>query len=393
MKALSVSNLLTDTPSDSRATEVMSLADSSDTRSRTGGTSGHTEPMGPLVFPKPGRIDALHKTWGLLEAENASHRVSVIIPVYNEVESIDPLMERLFAALDRYFANNPGAFEVIAVNDGSTDSSLHKLKAYALRRPELRVVDFRRNYGQTAALLAGIEFSRGDVLVSLDADLQNDPEDIPLLLAKLEEGADVVSGWRKDRKDAKWRRNFLSRVANQLISWTAGMKLNDYGCTLKAYRRDAIRGVRLYGEMHRFLPIYAKWMGARVIEMPVRHHPRRFGTSKYGLRRIFKVVLDILVIKFLERYMTKPIYIFGGFGLLSMAFSFAVLVLAVYLRLFEGVSLIQTPLPLLAAMTFLVACMSILMGLLAEIVVRTYFESQGRPPFLVRELTNFGGST
>jgi glycosyltransferase involved in cell wall biosynthesis len=338
---------------------------------------------------RTGFVDLLHKTWGLLEAEKLHHRLSVIIPIYNEIDSIDPLMDRLFGTLDRYFSDNPGTFEVIAVNDGSTDGSFQKLKAHALRRSELKVVDFRRNYGQTAAMLAGIEFSRGEVLVSLDADLQNDPEDIPLLLAKLEEGADVVSGWRKDRKDAKWRRNFLSVVANRLISWVSGIKLNDYGCTLKAYRRGAIRGVRLYGEMHRFLPIYAKWMGARVVEIPVRHYPRRFGKSKYGLKRIFKVLLDILVIKFLDRYMTKPIYIFGGFGLFSMALSFVVLSVALYLRLFEGVSLIQTPLPLLAAMAFLVACMSILMGLLAEIVVRTYFESQGRPPFLVRELTNF----
>jgi len=332
-------------------------------------------------------VGALDKTWGLLEADRPTRRLSLLIPIYNEVESIDPLMERLFAVLDRHFC--PGTFEVIAVNDGSTDGSLQKLKAHASRRPELRVVDFRRNYGQTAAMLAGIQFAQGEVLVSIDADLQNDPEDIPLLVAKLEEGADVVSGWRKDRKDAKWRRNFVSRVANRLISKISGVKLNDYGCTLKAYRRDVIKGVRLYGEMHRFLPIYAKWMGARVVEIPVRHNPRQFGKSKYGLERIIKVTLDIMVIKFLDRYMAKPIYIFGGFGLLAIAFSFATLALALALRLSEGISLIQTPLPLLAAMAFLVGCMSLLMGLLAEIVVRTYFESQRRPPFLVRELTNF----
>jgi dolichol-phosphate mannosyltransferase len=345
--------------------------------------------IGAAGFTKTGIADVLHKTWGLLEAEKLHHRVSVIIPIYNESDSIDHLIDSLFDTLNRYFSDNPGTFEIIAVNDGSADDTLQRLKAHARRRSELKVVDFRRNYGQTAAMLAGIEFSRGEVLVLLDADLQNDPEDIPLLLAKLEEGADVVSGWRKDRKDAKWRRNFLSAVANRLISWTLGMNLNDYGCTLKAYRRDAIRGVRLYGEMHRFLPIYAKWMGARVIEMPVRHHARCFGKSNYGLKRIFKVLLDLLVIKFLDRYITKPIYIFGGFGLFTMVLSFVVLSLALYLRLFEGVSLILTPLPLFAAMAFLVACMSILMGLLAEVVVRTYFESQGRPPFLVRELTNF----
>jgi glycosyltransferase involved in cell wall biosynthesis len=336
-----------------------------------------------------GLANALDKTWGFPEADRPAHRLSVIIPVFNEVENIDPLMDRLFGALDSLFPGGMGAFEVIAVNDGSTDGSLRKLKARAQLRPELKVVDFRRNYGQTAALFAGIQFARGEVLVSIDADLQNDPEDIPLLLARLEEGADVVSGWRKDRQDARWRRNFVSRVANRLISWISGVRLNDYGCTLKAYRRDVIKGVRLYGEMHRFLPIYARWMGATVVEIPVRHNPRRFGKSNYGLTRIVKVTLDILVIRFLDRYMTKPIYVFGSFGLLAITFSFATLALALCLRLFDGISLIQTPLPLLAAMAFLVGCMSLLMGLLAEIVVRTYFESQRRPPFLVRELTNF----
>ncbi len=333
--------------------------------------------------------NTLDKTWGFLDVDRPAHRLSVIIPVCNEAESIEPLMERLFKVLDTHFSSLPGAFEVIAVNDGSTDESLHKLKQQARNRLELKVVDFRRNYGQTAAMLAGIEFARGEVLVSIDADLQNDPEDIPLLLARLAEGADVVSGWRKDRRDARWRRNFVSRVANQVISWISGVKLHDYGCTLKAYRREVIKGVRLYGEMHRFLPVYARWMGAKVVEIPVRHSPRRFGKSHYGLRRIVKVTLDILVVKFLDRYMTKPIYVFGSFGLLAIAFSFATLVLSLCLRFFDGISLIQTPLPLLAAMAFLVGCMSLLMGLLAEIVVRTYFESQRRPPFLVRELTNF----
>lgn len=336
-----------------------------------------------------GFANVLDKTWGVTDVDRPTHRLSVIIPVCNEAESVDPLMERLFTVLDRHFSGLPGAFEIIAVNDGSTDESLGKLKLHAKTRPELKVVDFRRNYGQTAAILAGIEFASGEILVSIDADLQNEPEDIPLLLAKLEEGADVVSGWRKDRQDARWRRNFLSRVANRLISWISGVKLHDYGCTLKAYRRDVIKGVRLYGEMHRFLPVYARWMGAKVVELPVRHSPRRFGKSHYGLKRIVKVTLDILVIRFLDRYMTKPIYVFGSFGLLAIAFAFATLALALCLRFFDQISLIETPLPLLAAMAFLVGCMSLLMGLLAEIVVRTYFESQRRPPFLVRELTNF----
>ncbi|MGH7224721.1 MAG: glycosyltransferase family 2 protein, partial [Gemmataceae bacterium] len=304
-----------------------------------------------------GFASELDKTWGFAGIDRPAHRLSVIIPVCNEAESIDLLMGRLFNVLDAQFSGLPGAFEVIAVNDGSTDESLHKLKLHAEARPELKVVDFRRNYGQTAAILAGIEFASGEILVSIDADLQNEPEDIPRLLAKLEEGADVVSGWRQNRQDARWRRNFLSRVANRMISWISGVKLHDYGCTLKAYRREVIKGVRLYGEMHRFLPVYTRWMGARVVELPVRHSRRRFGKSHYGLKRIVKVTLDILVIRFLDRYMTKPIYVFGSFGLLAMAFAFATLVLALGLRLFDGVSLIETPLPLLAAMAFLVGCM------------------------------------
>lgn len=311
--------------------------------------------------------------------------LSIIIPVYNEKQNIEPLCASLFEVLGTL----PYSFEIIAVDDGSRDGSLKDLQEAAEAHPEFKVVSFRRNCGQTAALMAGIDYASGEILVSLDADLQNDPGDIPLLIDKLNEGYDVVSGWRKSRKDAPLRRNFVSRVANWLISIVSGVRLHDYGCTLKAYRRDVVQGIRLYGEMHRFVPIYAAWMGAKVVEMPVRHHARRFGRSKYGLGRIPKVLLDILLVKFLDRYFVNPIHIFGGFGILSIGISLIVASWMLYLKFVEGVSLILTPLPLLSVMTFLIGIISILMGLLAEMVVRTYFESQGRSAYDVRDLINF----
>lgn len=311
--------------------------------------------------------------------------VSIILPIKDEEESIAPLFAKLFKVLEALDEQ----YEIIAVNDGSKDRSIDALRRIAEEQPRLRVIDFRRNFGQTAALMAGFDYARGEIIVTLDADLQNDPDDIPALIAKLREGFDVVSGWRADRKDAAFSRNFLSRVANFLISEISGVKLRDYGCTLKAYRRDTMSNVRLYGEMHRLIPIYASWMGAKVIEMPVRHHARQFGQSKYGLGRIVKVLLDLAVVKFLENYLVKPIYVFGGFGMLSVALSFMVIAWAIALKVFGGTSLIQTPLPLLAAMLFLIGCISMLMGLLAEMVMRTYFESQGRRPYLVRQHINF----
>ncbi|MCP4330240.1 MAG: glycosyltransferase family 2 protein [Alphaproteobacteria bacterium] len=318
-------------------------------------------------------------------AAAARPALSVVIPIHNEEESIPPLCEQLFPVLDGL--GKP--FEVIAVNDGSSDGSFKALAAAAARRPELKIVDFRRNYGQTAAMMAGFDHATGDVIVSLDADLQNDPSDIPTLLDKLDEGYDVVSGWRKNRTDAAIRRNFVSRVANRMISVVSGVRLNDYGCTLKAYRRDVIDGVRLYGEMHRFLPIYVHWMGARITEMPVKHHPRQFGHSKYGLRRTFKVILDLMVVKFLENHFVNPIYLFGGFGVLFILLSAVFLAYMFYLKFVEGISFILTPLPVLSAVIFLAGIMSLMMGLLAEMLVRTYFESQHRPAYLVRRKVNF----
>jgi glycosyltransferase involved in cell wall biosynthesis len=321
----------------------------------------------------------------LLAEAFSAPELSVVIPIFNEEENIRPLCSKLLPALRRLSLR----FEIIAVNDGSSDGSLAALKSEAAQTPELRIIDFRRNYGQTAAMMAGIDHASGKIIVSMDADLQNDPDDIPALLQKIEEGYDVASGWRVDRKDAAVRRNFVSRMANRLISRVSGVHLNDYGCTLKAYRADVVQGIRLYGEMHRFIPIYASWMGGKVVEVPVRHHARQAGKSKYGLERVLKVVLDLIVVKFLDVYFVKPIYIFGGFGIFSLIMSSVFFCAMMYLKLVDGLSMILTPLPLLTAMAFLVGVLSILMGLVAEMQVRTYFESQGRSAYLVRELVNF----
>ncbi|MDF0497954.1 glycosyltransferase family 2 protein [Bradyrhizobium yuanmingense] len=313
--------------------------------------------------------------------------ISVVVPVYNEEKSLSILVDKLIAVLRQL----PNRFEILLVNDGSQDGSLALLRSLSKANREVKVVDFRRNYGQTAALMAGIDYASNDIVVMIDADLQNDPADIPRLLAKLEEGYDVVSGWRRERRDSELKRNWISRIANRFISRVSGVKLHDYGCTLKVYRRSVVSGVRLYGEMHRFIPIYAEWQGARITELPVVHHARQFGASNYGMERVFKVVLDLLVVMFLRRYFAKPIYLFGGFGLISIIAAFATIALSILLRFVAHISLIQTPLPLLAALLFLVGLISILLGLVAEMLVRTYYESQGARAYLVRELINFQG--
>ena len=315
----------------------------------------------------------------------AAPTVSVLVPVYNEAGNIPLLSKRLLEAMDR----SGHSFEIIMVNDGSRDTSLSELRAAATNRLEIKILSLRRNYGQTTALMAAIDHARGKILVPIDADLQNDPADIPLLIRKLDEGYDCVSGWRKDRKDARLRRNFISRVANRIISWVSGVELHDYGCTLKAYRRDVIKGARLYGEMHRFIPIYATWLGAKVTEIPVSHSARMYGSSKYGLERIIKVLLDIIVVKFLDQHFNKPIHVFGGFGLLFLAISVLSGIAAIYLRVFESISFISTPLPLMTVTSFITGCMSILMGLLAEMIVRTYYESQNKTVYIVGETINF----
>ena len=305
--------------------------------------------------------------------------VSVTIPIYNEAENIPVLYERVSSALDRLGRT----WELVLVDDGSSDGSGALLDGIAEKDARVTIVHFRRNYGQTAAFMAGIHYARGDIIVPMDGDLQNDPDDIAKLLAKIDEGFDVVSGWRKDRKDNAIKRNLPSRLANSLISRVSGVHLHDYGCSLKAYRRSVLDGVKLYGEMHRFVPIYAAWNGARVTEMEVTHHPRLHGQSKYGLERIVKVVLDLMVVKFLFRYAGKPIYLFGGFGLLNIALGMLAGIWALGLKLFAHTSLIQTPLPLLAVFLSATGVLSILMGLLAEMLNRTYHESQDKSVYRV----------
>lgn len=307
-------------------------------------------------------------------------RLSIICPVYNEAENIETLYQRIAAVIDQ-----PAEF--IFVDDGSTDSSYQCLQDLARQDDRVRVVGFRRNFGQTAALSAGIDHATGDIIIPIDGDLQNDPDDIPRLLAKLDEGYDVVSGWRIDRQDP-FHKKIPSVIANRLISMISGVRLHDYGCSLKAYRREVLSDVRLYGEMHRFVPIYASWEGGRVAELPVKHHPRTRGTSNYGIERTFKVVLDLIVVKFLTSYATKPIYIFGGFGILSLLAALVVFVVMVYLRLAGIADFIQTPLPLLTVMLTLVGGLSILLGLVAELTVRTYYESQGKRTYSVRRTEN-----
>jgi glycosyltransferase involved in cell wall biosynthesis len=311
--------------------------------------------------------------------------ISVFLPVFNEEPNLRPLHEKMRAAL----AELGLAAEIIYVDDGSSDGSLSVLRELAAEDGRVRVIALRRNYGQTAAMSAGIDAARGRVLVPMDADLQNDPADIRRLLAKLEEGFDVVSGWRKNRQDKAVTRRFPSMVANRIISWIGDVPLHDYGCSLKAYRRDVLKDVRLYGEMHRFIPIYASWAGARVTEIPVEHHARTMGKSKYGLSRTLKVVFDLVTIKFMASYQTKPIYVFGTFGMLAFAVSAFAGLLAVYWKLIGRADFVETPLPVLCIVMFAVGVQFFLMGLLAEMLVRTYHESQDKPIYTVRERIGF----
>ena len=307
--------------------------------------------------------------------------LSILIPVYNEEGNLSTLYEKLMTALKK--AGRP--YEMIFVDDGSSDGTLEILLDLREKNPNVKIVSFSRNFGQTAALSAGIDFSKGDIIIPMDGDLQTDPEDILPLLEKIGEGFDVVSGWRKRRKDPFLTRRLPSFFANKIISWIGGVHLHDYGCTLKAYRKDILKNIRLYGEMHRFIPIYAQWIGARVSEIPVRHFPRGSGSSKYGMSRVFKVILDLMVVKFLLSYSQKPIYVFGGLGLLMILGGFLSGGFAVYLKLFKEVSFILTPLPLLCVLLLMLGFLSILMGFLAEILTRTYYESQGKVTYQIKE--------
>ncbi len=310
--------------------------------------------------------------------------ISIIIPVYNEQETIRPLFEKIREVLTR----DKIPWEVIFINDGSSDGSTEELNALAGENAQVRVIHFRRNFGQTAAMMAGFDYAIGSVIIPMDGDYQNDPEDIPRMLAKLEEGYDVCSGWRKDRKDGTIQRNLPSIFANLLISFVSGVRLHDFGCSLKAYRSEVIKGVRLYGEMHRFLPIYTWWHGARISEIPVNHFKRKSGKSKYGLERVLKVLFDLLVVKFLDGYALKPMYLFGFCGFLSLLLSFSLAVWAISLRVFFHIFFIKTPLPLMTVFTFMTGIMCILMGLLAEMITRTFYESQNKPIYMIRETRN-----
>lgn len=308
--------------------------------------------------------------------------LSLVIPVYNEELNLVPLFEEISGAM----ALTQKSWEVIFVDDGSTDASLDILRQLAENQPEhVRVIVFRRNFGQTAAISAGLDYSVGEIIVLLDADLQNDPEDIPLLLAKLDEGYDVVSGWRKSRRDNALTRTLPSVVANALISWVTGVHLHDYGCTLKAYRRGALEGFRLYGEMHRFIPVFAHSIGARITEVPVHHHPRRFGKANYGLDRTLKVILDLITAKFLLNYSHKPMRLFGGTGMVLIGGGSLVLLYLFIRRTIGSVSVLGSPLFQLAIMVLILGFQSILMGLMAELLARTYHESQKKLTYTVRE--------
>ncbi|MEP6922746.1 MAG: glycosyltransferase family 2 protein [bacterium] len=317
--------------------------------------------------------------------ENPAPEISVFLPVYNEEPNLRPLHSKL----DQALAQLGRSAEVVFVDDGSSDGSLEVLREIASVDPRVRVVALKRNYGQTAAMAAGIDAARGNVLIPMDADLQNDPADIVRLLEKLDEGYDVVSGWRKNRQDKLVTRKIPSMIANRLISWIGGVPLHDYGCSLKAYRRESLQDVKLYGEMHRFIPIYASWAGARVAEIPVEHHARTMGKSKYGLSRTLKVVFDLMTIKFMASYQTKPIYVFGSFGMLAFFISIIAGFYALFLKLFHRADFVQTPLPILAIVMFAVGIQFLLMGLLAEMQVRTYHESQAKSIYAVREKIGF----
>ncbi len=312
--------------------------------------------------------------------------LSLFLPVLDEEENLRPMHAKIAAALDALGKTA----EVIFVDDGSTDRSLEILKEISVADERVRVISLRRNYGQTAAMSAGIDAAKGDILIPMDADLQNDPADIKRLLDKLDEGYDVVSGWRKNRQDKLISRKIPSQIANRIISWIGGVDLHDYGCSLKAYRRDVIQDVKLYGEMHRFIPIYAAWAGARVTEIPVDHHARTMGKSKYGISRTIKVVFDLITIKFMAEYHTKPLYVFGGFGTIAFLISMVAGVWAIVLKLAYAVSFILTPLPIIAVVMLAISVQFFLMGLLAELLVRTYHESQDKAIYAVRERIGFG---
>ena len=305
--------------------------------------------------------------------------ISIVIPIYNEEANIEKLTESILTALSDI------EYEVLFINDGSTDNSEKEIQEKIKSNSHIKLINLRRNYGQTAAMQAGFDHSKGNIVIPMDGDLQNDPKDIPMLIEKINEGYDVVSGWRKIRSDKKFTRIIPSKIANMLISKISGIYLHDYGCTLKAYRKDILNDIKLYGEMHRFIPIYASWEGAKVTEVAVHHHPRTAGKTKYGLSRIPRVILDLLVIRFFDKSLDRPIHLFGQFGLMMFFIAFLLSVLAIFLKIFMNISFILTPLPLLVVFFAMSGLLCIFIGLVAEIQSRIYFEARDRPPYLVRK--------
>ena len=308
--------------------------------------------------------------------------LSVIVPIFNEVESLPVLIAKIADVLQE----SKRSYEIIAVDDGSQDGSAELLQKLARSRHDLVAIIFRRNYGQTPAMAAGFQYAKGKIMITLDGDLQNDPADIPKLVAKVEEGYDLVSGWRKNRQDNRLTRLLPSKIANWMIGGVTGVKLHDYGCSLKAYRREVISDMNLYGELHRFLPALAYIEGAKITEIPVRHHARRFGQSKYGLGRTFRVVMDLLTIFFLKKFLTRPMHIFGLGGLILLIIGLLLGTYLTFLKLIIGLSIGHRPLLILAVLLILTGIQLLISGLLAELIMRTYHESQKRPIYRVRQV-------
>jgi glycosyltransferase involved in cell wall biosynthesis len=311
--------------------------------------------------------------------------VSVVIPVYNEEENIPLLYKELKEVLEKL----PYDYEIIFVDDGSTDRTYEILKRLAQEDKRVKVIRFRRNYGQTAAMYAGFQYAQGDVIITMDGDLQNDPRDIPKLLEKIKEGYDIVSGWRKNRKDPFLSRILPSKIANWIISKVTGVHLHDYGCTLKAYRKEVAKNFRLYGDMHRFLPAVAKSFGAKITEIVVNHRPRLHGKSKYGIGRTIRVILDILLVKFLNDYLNRPMYVFGATGLFLLGLGFLILLYLAVEKIFFGQSIGNRPLLILGVLLFLSGLQLLSTGIIAEVVIRTYYESKRDVPYRVEEVLNF----
>ena len=309
--------------------------------------------------------------------------LSVVIPVYNEQDSIKLLVKQL---IDLQEQLPEKIMQIIFVDDGSNDDTNKIINREISDYSNMKIICLSKNFGQTAALSAGIDNADGDVLITMDADLQNDPSDIPKLLNKLEDGYDVVSGWRDKRNDKYFSRILPSKIANWIISKISGVHLHDYGCTLKAYRKELLGSVRLYGEMHRFIPIYIAWEGGKVTEIPVKHHHRKFGKSKYGLSRIVSVIADLILLKFMEKQFVHPIHLFGGFALMNFGFSILSIFFMVYYKFWGGKSFIQTPLPQLVILFLMIGILSLFMGFLAEILMRIYFESQNRASYTIRKI-------